>query len=208
MEKEKKKEEMTHSYNYCYADKFDMEDIETNRHLFLNGDVDEQAIDQLVYHILRYNRLDKGKPVEDRQPIVLYINSPGGSVICGYGLIDAIISSKTPVYTVNLAECSSMGFLIAIAGHKRYTFPHCEYLMHEGYAGAYDNMSKAKDRIDFEAGEMEEMTRAFVLSKTKITEDLYKEKYRCEWYFLPAKAKELGVVDYIVGVDCDIDEII
>ena len=208
MEEEKNREEMTHNYNYCYADKFDIEDIEKNRHLYLNSDVDEDVIDQLVYHILRYNRLDKGKPVEERQPIILYINSPGGSVICGYGLVDAIICSKTPVYTVNLAECSSMGFLIAISGHKRYTMPHCEYLMHEGYAGAFDNMSKAKDRIDFEAGEMEEMTRSFVLSRTKISEDLYKEKYRCEWYFLPEKAKELGVVDYIVGTDCDLDEII
>ena len=208
MEEEKNREETTHNYNYCYADKFDIEDIEKNRHLYLNSDVDEDVIDQLVYHILRYNRLDKGKPVEERQPIVLYINSPGGSVICGYGLVDAIICSKTPVYTVNLAECSSMGFLIAISGHKRYTMPHCEYLMHEGYTGAFDNMSKAKDRIDFEAGEMEEMTRAFVLSRTKINEDLYKEKYRCEWYFLPEKAKELGVVDYIIGVDCDLDEII
>lgn len=208
MGEENVREEITKTYSYCYADKFDIEDIEENRHLYLNGEVDEEVIDQLVYHILRYNRLDKGVPVEERKPILLYINSPGGSVICGYSLVDAIVNSKTPVYTVNLAECSSMGFLIAISGHKRYTFPHCEYLMHEGYAGAYDNMSKAKDRIDFEAGEMEQMTREFIISRTKIGEDLYKEKYRCEWYFLPKQAKELGVVDYIVGEDCDIDEII
>lgn len=208
MGEENVREEITKNFNYCYADKFDIEDIEENRHLYLNSEVDEEVIDQLVYHILRYNRMDKNIPVEDRKPIILYINTPGGSVVPGYGLVSAITCSKTPVYTVNLGECASMGFLIAIAGHKRYTMPHCEYLMHEGFTGAFDNVSKAKERIDFEAGELEQMTRDFVLAHTKISEELYKEKYRCEWYFLPKKAKELGVADYIISEDCDIDEII
>lgn len=208
MGEENKREEISKNFNYIYADKFEIEDIEENRHLYLNSEVDEKVIDQIVYHVMRYNRIDKGIPVDERKPIILYINSPGGSVVCGYSLVDAICNSKTPVYTVNLAECSSMGFLIAISGHKRYTFPHCEYLMHEGYTGAFDNMLKAKDRIDFEAGEMEQITKEYILSKTNISEELYKEKYRCEWYFLPQKAKELGVVDFIVGTDCDIDEII
>lgn len=201
-------EEVSLTYNFSYSDKFDIEDIEENRHLYLNSDVDEQVINQLVYHILRYNRIDKNLPKDERKPIILYINTKGGSITCGYSLVDAITNSKTPVYTVNLGECSSMGFIIAISGYKRYTFPHCEYLMHEGYAGAFDNMSKARDRINFEAGEMEEMTREFILAHTTIGEDLYKEKYHCEWYFLPKKAKEIGVVDYIIGEDCDIDEII
>lgn len=208
MEDLKERDVISETYNYCFADKFDIEDINDNRHLFLNSDVDEQVIDQIVYHIMRYNRLDKGIDVQDRKPIIVYINSPGGSVVDGYGLVDAILCSKTPVYTVNLGQCSSMGFLIFIAGHRRYSMPHAEYLMHEGYTGALDNMSKVKERIDFEAGELEQATKAYVIQQTKISEELYREKYRCEWYFLPDKAKELGVTHYIVGKDCEFDEII
>lgn len=102
-------------FNYCYTDKFEMEDVD-NRRLFINSEIDENIIDGAVYHILRYNRLDKDIPVNERKPIIIYINSPGGNVTDGYSLIDVMLTSKTPVYTVNLGIAYSMGFLIYIAG--------------------------------------------------------------------------------------------
>ena len=88
------------TFNFGYADKFDIEDIEANRHLYLNSKIDEMAIGQIAYHILRYNRLDKDVPVEERKPIVLYINSPGGDMVSGYGVVDAILMSQTPEMSV------------------------------------------------------------------------------------------------------------
>lgn len=193
--------------NLCMEDTFDIEDLE-GRRLYINFGIDESVIESIVYQIMRFNREDKGKPVEERTPIKLYINSPGGDVCAGYGLIDAILTSKTPVYTINQAMCASMGFLIFIAGDKRYTMPHSEFLMHDGSTAGWDSTAKMKDRMDFELGELEQMTREYILSRTQITEDMYKEKYRVEWYFLPKLAKEIGVADYIIGEDCDIDEII
>lgn len=193
--------------NYCLDDKDEIIDRE-NRHLYLNDTVDESIIDSLVYMILRFNREDKGKEIKDRKPIILYINSPGGNVSDGYGLIDAILTSKTHVYTVNQAMCASMGFLIYIAGQKRYCMPHAEFLMHDGSSFGWDSTAKLKDRIDFETGQLEQMTKNYIISHTKIDEATYDIKYRVEWYFLPKEAKEIGVIDYIVGEDCDIDEII
>ncbi len=193
--------------NLCMEDTFDIEDLE-GRRLYINFVIDESVIESIVYQIMRFNREDKGKPVEERTPIKLFINSPGGDVCAGYGLIDAILTSKTPVYTINQAMCASMGFLIFIAGDKRYTMPHSEFLMHDGSTAGWDSTAKMKDRMDFELGELEQMTREYILSRTEITEDMYKEKYRVEWYFLPKLAKEIGVADYIIGEDCDIDEII
>ena len=193
--------------NLCMEDTFDLEDLD-GRRLYLNGEVDDSVIDGLVYQILRFNRQDKGKAIEDRTPIKLYINSPGGDVTSGYGLIDAIITSKTPVYTINQAMCASMGFLIFIAGNKRFSMPHSEFLMHDGSNFAMGSTAKMKDRMDFELGEIEEMTKNYIIERTNITEQIYSEKYRVEWYFLPKVAKENGVTDYIVGEDCDIDDII
>lgn len=193
--------------NYCLDDKDEIIDRE-NRHLYLNDTVDESIIDSLVYMILRFNREDKGKEIKDRKPIILYINSPGGNVSDGYGLIDAILTSKTPIYTVNQAMCASMGFLIYIAGKKRYCMPHAEFLMHDGNSFGWDSTAKLKDRIDFETGQLEQMTKHYIISHTKIDEETYDIKYRVEWYFLPKEAKKIGVIDYIVGEDCDIDEII
>lgn len=190
-----------------YSEIYELSDLKERR-LYLNAEVDEAVFDTLVYNIMRYNAQDKGIPVEDRKPIFLFINSPGGSVSDGYGLIDAIVQSKTPVYTVNQAMCASMAFLIFIAGDKRYTMPHSEFLMHDGSGFCMDSTAKLKDRLEFETNQLERMTKNYILERTNISEELYNKRYRMEWYFLPEEAKDLGVATHIIGVDCDIDEIV
>ena len=201
------KDNIQQVYNYCYEDKFQAEDLE-DRRLYLNGEIDENVIDNIVYHIMRYNRIDQGVPISERKPIILYINSPGGSVVDGYGVIDTILLSETPVYTVNVALCASMGFLIYLAGARRYSMPHSEFLMHDGSTFSYGSSSKVQDRMKFESEQIEKMTKDFVLQHTKISDEIYDSKFRVEWYFLPNEGKEIGAVDYIVGKDCEIDEII
>lgn len=199
--------EIKKTMNISYPDVYEMEDLEERR-LYINSGIDETIIDSMVYHILRYNREDKGLKPEERKPIYLYINSPGGSVCDGYGLIDVIQSSITPVYTINQALCASMGFLIFLAGHKRYSMLRSEFLMHDGSTAGWDSTAKMKDRMDFETKQLEQMTKEYIMSRTTIDNDLYDAKYRVEWYMLPNEAKQHGIVDYIVGVDCTIDEIL
>lgn len=193
--------------NLTYDDALILEDIEY-RKLYLNDCIDETVITQIAYYILRYNRMDKDIPVKDRKPIVLFINSVGGSVSDGWGLIDAIITSKTPVYTVNLALCASMAFLVYIAGHERYSMPHAEFLMHDGMSGVIDSTAKARDRMDFETDQLEVMTKEFVIEHTKISDELYDKQYRREWWFLPTEGKNIGAIDYIIGKDCEIDTLV
>lgn len=193
--------------NVTYLEKFEVNDLDERR-LFINCGIDECIIDSIVYHILRYNRLDKGLKPEERKPIILYINSPGGSVCDGYGLIDVIQSSVTPVYTVNQALCASMGFLIFLAGHKRYSMLRSQFLMHDGSTAGWDSTAKMKDRMDFETNQLERMTKEYIMSRTTIDDDLYDAKYRVEWYMLPYEAKEHGIVDYIIGTDCTLDDIL
>lgn len=194
-------------YNFCLEDQYVIDDIE-NRNLFLNGHVDESAIDDLAYMILRFNRIDKGLDIFERKPITLYINSPGGNVTDGFGLIDVMLESETPVYTVNQGICYSMGFLIFLAGSKRYSMANSTYLCHDGNSMAWDSMSKLKDRMEFETVQMEAHIRNYILSRTKISEELYKKNYRKEWYFYPEEAKNIGVVTHIIGKDCKLSEIL
>lgn len=200
------RKDITENFNYDYLDKFQMEDVE-NRRLCINGEIDADVIDTIVYHIMRYNRIDKDISIEERKPIIVYINSPGGSLVEGYSIIDIIEASKTPVYTVNIGECCSMGLLIFIAGKERYSFRHGEFLLHDGSSMCAGSTSKLKDRMEFEAFQLERMTKEYILERTAIGEDLYDKRYRDEWYFLPKEGKTLGVVDYIIGEDCTIDEV-
>ena len=190
-----------------YTDEFEVNDLKERR-LFINDEIDSCIIDSIVYHILRYNKEDKGLAIKDRKPIYLFLNSNGGSVVDGYGVIDVMTTSKTPIYTINQASCFSMGFLIFLAGQKRYAMPRSEFLMHDGSTFSWDSMAKAKDRMEFEAVQLEQVTKQYILNRTKIDEKLYDEKYRVEWYMLPEEAKRLGICTDIIGIDCDIDDIV
>jgi len=200
-------QDIEESFSYEYNDKFLIED-NIDRRLYINCEITNALIELVVYHILRFNRLDQDIPPEHRKPIRIYINSPGGVVSDGYGIIDAILASKTPVHTINLAMADSMALLVFIAGHKRFTMPHAEFLLHSGSTASSGISNAVKDQIEFESIQVEGMTKQFVLEHTNIDDELYENKRRFEWYFLAEEAKRIGVADYIVGKDCDIDDIL
>lgn len=177
------------------------------RKLFLNDEISSISAIEVVHHILQFNAEDKNLPVEQRKPIMLYVTSIGGSVDAGYALIDAILCSKTPVYTVNLGWQYSMGFLIGLAGHKRFTVPNARFLMHDGSSFVYDSGAKAQDQMEFQK-RVEERTRAYVLSRSHLTPEEYDAKFRVEWYLFADEAKRCGFTDFIIGVDCDLDEVV
>lgn len=195
------------SFNYTFLDSFEMEDLDERR-LYINGMVDDDIVTSIGYHILRYNRLDKGIDKKDRKPIILYINTDGGSLYSGNSLISIIQSSITPVHTVNLGRCFSMGFLLFIAGSKRYTLDNGVFLLHDGSNGGFDSNAKLVDKIEFEKNVLEKKIKDYVLERTGITSKAYDRNYRKEWYMSSEKAKELEICDFIVGEDCTIDEII
>ena len=185
---------------------FRLRDLQ-NRKLFLNTEIDMCSVEDIVKHIIRYNVDDRDVPIEERRPIILYVSSNGGDVYSGFQLIDAIISSKTPVHTVNMGYQFSMGFLIGMSGHKRFATQHAKYLWHDGTNMAWNSSAKVRDQIEFQQRD-EERIREFILSHSKIDKELYDSKFRVEWYMFADEAKDLGIVDYIVGTDCDMAAII
>lgn len=192
--------------NGLLDDLFRYNDIK-NRRLVLNAEIDSCTVSDVARAILKYNADDKGVDPSERTPVVLYILSCGGEVGAGFELIDLIECSKTPVYTVNMAYEYSMAFLIGLAGHKRYSLKNATFLTHDGSSRIYDSSAKAQDAMDF-MKKIDNKIKDYVLSKTNITKKEYDSKRRTEWYMLAEEAKERGIIDYIVGVDCDIDEII
>ena len=177
------------------------------RKFFLTTEIAQETVADIVRHIMQINKEDKGIPYEQRQSILIYVASNGGEVDSGFELIDVILSSKTPVYTINMGYQYSMGFLIGLAGHKRFAAKNAKFLMHDGSNFVYGNSSKVQDRVRFDA-RVEERIREYVLSRSHVTPEEYDSKFRVEWYMFADEAKEKGFTDYIIGVDCDIDEIV
>ena len=185
---------------------FYLQDLK-QRKLFLNSEIDQLSIADIAKHILQFNKEDIGKAPDSRLPILLYVVSNGGEVDSGFELIDVIQSSKTPVYTINLGYQYSMGFLIGLAGHKRFATKNAKYLMHDGPNFVYNSGAKAQDHMEFNR-KVEERVKQYILSRSKVTSSEYDSKLRVEWYLFADEAKEKGFVDYIIGEDCDIDSVI
>lgn len=177
------------------------------RKLFLNADIDQFTVADATKHIMQFNKEDKGIAVENRTPIILYVTSNGGAVDAGFELIDIIQSSKTPVYTVNLGYQYSMGFLIGLAGHKRFATKNSKFLMHDGSNFVYGSGTKVQDQMEFQR-RVEARVKDYILSRSKLTSEEYDNKLRVEWYLFADEAKEKGFTDYIIGVDCEIDDMI
>jgi ATP-dependent Clp protease protease subunit len=183
------------SFNYTWLDSFDMEDLEERR-LYINGEVTDEIITDIGYHIMRYNRLDKGVDADKRTPVVIYLNTPGGSLHAANTIISLINSSTTPVYTVNLGMALSAGFLIFIAGHKRIAYPHASFLYHEGSTGMGGDAGKFRNFAAFYEKQLDEL-KAITLKYTKITEETYDQHVKDDWWLLAKEALELGICDEI-----------
>ena len=194
-----------------------LSDLE-NRRLYLYGEISgiedgegdlscASNTGGLIEHIFNINREDQeaGLSSNDRKPIVLYINSPGGDLNEGFALIDAIELSKTPVWTVNVGQWSSMSFLIGITGHRRFSLPHATFLLHDGASGAYGSTNKVQDRVKFEERYENEVIKPHVLFHSKMEAIDYDALARVEYYMLPQDAKRRGFIDEIVA---DIDTIL
>lgn len=192
--------------NGMVEDVFYLRDLK-QRKLFISTNICQETVDDAIRHIMQINREDMGIAIKDRKPIILYVTSNGGDVDAGFALVDVILSSETPVYVINQGYQYSMGFLIGLAGHKRFAMPHSKFLMHDGSQFIYNSGAKAQDQMEFNK-RMEERIKKYVLSRTKITSEMYDSQMRKEWYMFADEAKALGVTDYIIGEDCTINDIV
>lgn len=186
------------------------------RRIYLQGEIsgidfEDKYIDEkitvarIVRLIMRYNREDEDVPISERQPIKLYINSPGGSAYEGFALISAIELSKTPVYTYNIGQWSSMAFLIGIAGHKRFSMPSMVFLMHDGSEFIFGSASKVQDQAKFQEKYEQNVIKTHILRHSNMKPTDYEILNRVEYYMLPEDALSHGFIDEIVT---DMDQLL
>ena len=176
-----------------------------DRRLYLTVPIEDGAFDfdmtvatEIVDNIIAYNREDRDLPKEERKPIRLYINSPGGDVTDGFAIVNAIKISKTPIYTVNIGQWSSMAFLIGITGHRRFSLPNMTFLMHDGSTFTFGSSNKAQDKMKFEQRYENEVVKSHIMAYSKMTSSEYDALSRVEYYMLPEDAIKHGFIDEIV----------
>ena len=168
------------------------------RKLYLDTEITEEIGREFLERIQFWNAEDEisGTPIEERLPIQIYIDSPGGMITTALQIIDAIQISKTPVITIATGTAYSGAFFILTAGHHRCAFPNATFLFHEGSGGALGDAHKVLQQADFYEKLLKQIKR-HVLKTTSITNDLYEQHKTDDWYFNSKRALKLGVIDEI-----------
>jgi ATP-dependent Clp protease protease subunit len=109
-------------------------------------------------------------------------------------------NSKVPVHTIVTGCAMSCGFLISIAGHKRFGYPKSTYLYHQVSSGT---VGKAKDmeEVVIETLRLQKMLEDHTLEYTKISakklEKVYKGKR--DWFIDTDEALKLRIIDEVIS---------
>jgi len=121
------------------------------RIIFLGTPIDDMVANLIVAQLLL---LDSENPEKD---IMLYINSPGGSVTAGFAIYDTMRHIRADVATICLGQAASMGAFLLSSGTpgKRMALPHSRILIHQPLGGA---QGQATD-IEIQAAEINRMKK-------------------------------------------------
>lgn len=173
------------------------------RTLYLFDGINKSSVKTIVEQIMKINQFDDDKDKKEkdfkRVPIDVIINSNGGSVYDGLGLINVIENSKTPVHTYVYGLAASMSLLIAVSGHKRYAGRLSTFMYHAVSTHIDGHLEYLKNRVD-ETQRLQNIYDEYLLSKTKLTQEeiLHVQEHQRNWYMSPEEALSHGVIDEIV----------
>lgn len=166
------------------------------RIIFLGTPIDDMIANLIVAQLLL---LDSENPDKD---IMLYINSPGGSVTAGFAIYDTMQHIRANVSTICLGQAASMGAFLLSSGTKgkRLALPHSRVLIHQPLGGA---QGQATD-IEIQANEILRIKKSLnsILSSNtgqplkKIEKDTDRD-----YIMTPEEALEYGMIDKIITME-------
>ena len=166
------------------------------RIIFLGTPIDDMVANLVVAQMLL---LDSENPEKD---IMLYINSPGGSVTAGFAIYDTMQRIRSDVSTICLGQAASMGAFLLSSGTKgkRLALPHSRVLIHQPLGGA---QGQATD-IEIQAAEILRIKKSLneiLASNTGQSIKKIEKDTDRDYIMTPEEALEYGMIDKVVSMD-------
>ena len=151
---------------------------------------------ELAKTIIQMNAEEADIPEEKLRPIFLYVYSFGGDLDQAQALCDVIEASRIPVVTICLGVAMSAGFLIFLAGKRRYAFRQSQFLAHSGsasFTGTAEQISSAQENYKTQLKQMKD----YILSHTNIDEKLFNKNKSKDWYITFEDVEKFGIAKVI-----------
>ena len=177
-----------------FSDKF----LKT-RQIILTGEINKELADSIVRQLLILD------PEDEKSPIYMYIDSPGGDVDAGFAIFDVIRYVKAPVYLIGMGLIASAATLVLLAVDKdrRFGLPNSRYLIHQPLGG----MRGVATDIEIYAKDMEKIRAKLnkIISDQTGTalEQVTKDTDRDYWLDSD-EAVKYGLISKIVNTKSDL----
>ena len=167
-----------------------------DRIIFLGEDVNPTTSSLIIAQMLFLESEDPDKE------IYFYINSPGGSITDGMGIVDTMNYIKCPVSTFCIGMAASMGAVLLSAGEKgkRFATPNSEIMIHQpliGGGGLQGQATEIKIHADHLVRTREKLNK-FLSSRTGKPLDVIERDTERDNYMTAQEALEYGLIDGIM----------
>lgn len=164
-----------------------------DRIIFLGTGIDDYVANIVVAQLLFLESTDSKKD------ILLYINSPGGSVYAGLGIYDTMQYVRPEVNTICTGMAASMGAILLCAGEKdkRAALPHSRVMIHQPMGGVGGQASD----IAITAKEIQKMKKELYDILVKHTGKDYEQVHEDadrDFWMTSKEAKEYGLIDEVL----------
>lgn len=174
-----------------------------NRRIHINDEFNESSCFKAMYYLDKLVKLDEleGRPIKDRLPITIVINSYGGQLYECLGLVGKIESLQSKGYIIDTevtGKAMSCGQLTFMFGTNRRIGRFSTILIHELSNINYGNFTNLKVQMA-EDERLNNMLEDLIVSKTKIPRELLREKIKgVDWYLSPEECIKYGLATEIL----------
>jgi ATP-dependent Clp protease protease subunit len=162
------------------------------RIIFLGTEINDLVSNTVIAQMLFLEYEDPDKD------ILIYINSPGGSVTAGLAIFDVMKYVRPDVQTICVGAAYSMGALLLAAGTKgkRFILPHGKVMLHQPSGGAGGQSSDIQIHAKEIIKTKTELNKILAEATGKTVEQIHKDTDR-DLYMSALDAVAYGVVDEV-----------
>ena len=175
-----------------YRENYSTEYFLNHRIVPIFGEITSELADEAVGRI--YYLASKSN-----EDIIIWINSPGGSVSAGMMIFDAINAVECDVSTVCMGLAASMGAFLLGAGSrgKRRAMPNSEIMIHQPLSGASGQVSDLMIHMEHAAAVKKKMTEYLSVFTGRSVEEITVDTDR-DHYLTAQEAAEYGLIDEVI----------
>jgi ATP-dependent Clp protease protease subunit len=164
------------------------------RIIFLGVQIDDASANDVMAQLITLESMDPGRD------ILIYINSPGGSMTSMMAIYDTMQYIQPEIQTYCLGQAASAAAVLLAAGTKgkRFALPNARILIHQpavesGYGQSSDLEIQAREILRMRSAMEVILARHSGQDEDKVRHDIERDKF-----FSAEEAREYGLVDEVL----------